>query len=72
MVKLYEPPAELTPRQIDVLRCASHGLTTPETAEALGIAYNTAKTLIRDAHRRLGAKTTAHAVARTLRLGLID
>ncbi|MER8499414.1 LuxR family transcriptional regulator [Mesorhizobium sp. M1142] len=64
-------PARLSPRQQDVLRWASEGLTLDEIADHLNISRNTADTHLRLVRERLGVTSTIHAVAEALRLGLI-
>lgn len=64
-------PARLSPRQHDVLRWASEGLTVDEIADHLHISRNTADTHLRLVRERLGVTSTIHAVAEAFRLGLI-
>jgi LuxR family quorum sensing-dependent transcriptional regulator len=64
-------PARLSPRQQDVLRWASEGLTVEEIADHLHISRNTADTHLRLVRERLGVTSTIHAVAEAFRLGLI-
>ncbi len=56
-----------TPAQLRVISAISHGMNLKETAEILGISWETAKTHIRNAKLRTVAKTTAHLVAICLR-----
>lgn len=60
-----------TRAELRVLECVSHGMTTPMAADALGLSVETVKTHLRAARLRLAAKNTAHAVALTIRMGLI-
>ncbi|MER8855734.1 LuxR family transcriptional regulator [Mesorhizobium australicum] len=62
----------LSPRQLDVLRWASEGLTVDEIAERLNISSNTADSHLRAVRERLRVSSTIHAVAEALRLGLIS
>ena len=64
----YEQP---TRRQIDVLRCLSHGMTEQMAADVLGIGHQTVRKLARQARSRLAAKTATHAVAVAIRRGLL-
>lgn len=59
-------------RQLEALSYHSHGLVESECADAMGVSCETVKTHLEVARRSLGAKTTTHAVAIALRLGLID
>jgi DNA-binding CsgD family transcriptional regulator len=61
----------LTAREVDVLRCASHGLTEELTADTLGIVAGTVSHHRDTARLRLRAKNTTHACCIALRAGLI-
>lgn len=65
-------PVQLSPRQQDVLRWASEGLTVDEIADRLSISSNTADTHLRAVRQRLGVASTVHAVAEAFRSGLIS
>jgi DNA-binding NarL/FixJ family response regulator len=62
----------LTPRETDVLRLLADGLTHEQVGRRLQISAETARTHLRKACRRLGVPTRTSAVARAMRLGLID
>jgi DNA-binding CsgD family transcriptional regulator len=62
----------ITPRENEVLRLASHGLTSPEIAEQLGVSTATIRTHLENTYVKLGAKDKVAAVAAALRHGLID
>lgn len=64
-------PVHLSPRQHDVLRWASEGLTVNQIADRLGISDHTADTHLRMVRERFGVTSTVQAVAEALRLGLI-
>ncbi len=52
---LHEPIyGELSPRQLDVCRLASGGATSAEVASALGLGFETVRTHLKSAYRRLG------------------
>jgi DNA-binding NarL/FixJ family response regulator len=53
----------LTPRESQILRMLADGLTACEVAEQLVLSRETVKTHVRNAMRRLEAKTRAQAVA---------
>jgi DNA-binding CsgD family transcriptional regulator len=57
------PDVELLPAERTVLTLVARGLGQIEIAETLGRSTETVKTQVRQARRRLGARTTAHAVA---------
>ncbi len=65
-----EPPA-LTPREAQVLRLVSSGLVAEETARKLGISLATVRFHLSNARRKLQAQSTAAAISRSIRLGLI-
>jgi DNA-binding CsgD family transcriptional regulator len=70
-----EPPAGppvVTPRETDVLRLASHGLTHAEIAEHLFVSPATVRTHLENVYPKLGVSDKAAAVAAALRHGLID
>lgn len=61
----------LTAGQHRVLRQIALGLTGPEAAEALGISPETVKRQLAITRAKLGASTTAQAVAIAVSLDLI-
>ena len=61
----------LTPGQQRVLRRIALGLTGPEAAEELGISPDTVKRQFAFAGAKLGASTTAQAVAIAVSLEVI-
>lgn len=62
---------DLSKREREVLRRYALGDTIPEAANHLEIACETARSHLKAARARLGAKTTAHAVAIAVSLDLI-
>jgi DNA-binding NarL/FixJ family response regulator len=62
----------LTPRETDVLRLLADGLTHEQVGRRLEIGAETARTHLRKACGRLGVATRTSAVARAIRLGLIE
>ena len=61
----------LTPRQQEVLRLLAEGLETPEIAQRLGVAEETARNHIRALLRATGAHSRLEVVLMGLRLGLV-
>jgi DNA-binding NarL/FixJ family response regulator len=59
---------ELSPKQLAVLRLLAQGLERKAIAEHMGIGEETVKTHLAEVRRRLGARTSAEAVA----IGLIN
>lgn len=51
----------LSRRQLDVARCAAHGLTEQETGEELGIGIQSVKTHRRKLVAKLAARNATHA-----------
>jgi DNA-binding CsgD family transcriptional regulator len=62
----------LTDRERDVLTWAGRGLTVADTSDVLKIGEETVQTHVRHAIEKLSATNKTHAVAKALRLGLID
>lgn len=65
-------PADLTERELQVLRLLSEGLSHDEVGRTLSISGETARAHMRKACERLGATTRTQAVATALRRGLIS
>jgi DNA-binding NarL/FixJ family response regulator len=59
---------DLTPREIQLLDMARHGLDAKEMADGLGCTYATVRSHFDHIRRKLGAHTRAEAVARFYRL----
>ena len=58
-----------TPRQIEVVQSIANGLSMRETADALGIAVDTARTHVEDYRRRVRAVSVGHGIAIGFREG---
>ncbi|MEA2247212.1 MAG: hypothetical protein QOH46_1741 [Solirubrobacteraceae bacterium] len=67
-----EPGARLTPREIEVLALAAKGLSGPDLAEDLVLSPRTVNTHFKNIHAKLQVRTRAAAVAKAMRLGIID
>jgi DNA-binding NarL/FixJ family response regulator len=61
----------LSPRERRVTAELARGAGVEEIAKALCISPHTARTHVRNVRRKLGARTSAEAVARALTLGLV-
>jgi DNA-binding NarL/FixJ family response regulator len=59
---------ELSPKQLTALRLLAQGMERREIAERMGIGEETVKTHLAEVRRKLGARTSAQAVA----IGLIN
>ena len=55
--------AELSPREVQVLRLITHGRSNQQIADELFLSINSVKTYIRSCYHRIGVKTRAQAVA---------
>jgi PAS domain S-box-containing protein len=64
--------APLTPREREIITLLALGLTGEEIADKLVISPETVRIHVRNARRRLGAKTRAHAVALAIKGGQIE
>ena len=62
----------LTPREIDVLRLVAGGNTNKEIAAQLSLTEETVKSHVRSILAKLGASDRTHAVAISLRRGIIE
>jgi DNA-binding CsgD family transcriptional regulator len=65
-------PPSLTPREVDVLALASHGLSYREIAEELVLTSATVKTHLANVYAKFHVCDKAGAVAAALRHGLIE
>jgi DNA-binding NarL/FixJ family response regulator len=66
------PVEPLTPRELEVLRALTDGLSTPEICERLFIAPNTLRTHVQNIMGKLRVHSKLEAVAFALRHGLVD
>jgi DNA-binding CsgD family transcriptional regulator len=62
----------LTPREIEVLALAADGLSGPGLAGELGVSLTTVATHFKNIYEKLDVRNRAAAVAKGLRLGLIE
>jgi len=62
----------LTPRELEVLRAVSEGLTNKEIARRLDISQHTVKFHLESLMRKLGVSARAEAVAKSLSLHLLE
>lgn len=65
-------PANLTPRELAVVRLLSSGCSYEQAAMHLGISPHTVVTHIKNAYRKLDVHTAAGAVMRAVQLGLLE
>jgi DNA-binding CsgD family transcriptional regulator len=62
---------DLTAREREVTRLVALGLSGPEIAEELHVSHQTVRTHVRNATRKLGARSRAHLVAKAMAGGLL-
>jgi PAS domain S-box-containing protein len=65
-------PASLTSRELEVLALAADGLSGPAVAQELGLSVTTVNTYFKNIHRKLAVQNRAAAVAKAMRLGLVN
>jgi DNA-binding CsgD family transcriptional regulator len=71
LLELHVEGRPLSQAETRVLRRLAHGLSGPETADALGVSYNTVRKQIKTARAKLRANTATQAVAIAVSLDLI-
>jgi DNA-binding CsgD family transcriptional regulator len=64
--------ASLTPREIEVLALAADGLSGPELAQELLLSPATVNAHFKNIYRKLDVRNRAAAVAKAMRLGVIE
>ena len=67
-----EPSSALTPRELDLLQLAARGRSGPQIAHELVLSPATVKTHFENIYAKLGTRDRVEAVAKAMRLGLID
>jgi DNA-binding CsgD family transcriptional regulator len=67
-----DPGERLTAREIEVLALAAQGLSGPDLAEVLTLSPTTVNTHFKNIHAKLRVRTRSAAVAKAMRLGVID
>jgi HD-GYP domain-containing protein (c-di-GMP phosphodiesterase class II) len=65
-------PADLTERQLEVLRLVSRGLSNTEIAERLVLSRRTVEHHVQDIYLKIGASTRAGAAMFAMQHGLLD
>jgi DNA-binding CsgD family transcriptional regulator len=61
----------LSPREAECLRWFAEGMSMPDIALTLGIAYRSVRSYLDEATQKLGASNTRQAASTAIRLGLI-
>jgi DNA-binding NarL/FixJ family response regulator len=67
-----EPLAQLTEREIDVLRLIGKGYKSPEAASILQLSAHTVSGYVRDIYRKLGISSRAEAAMEAAKRGLVN
>jgi PAS domain S-box-containing protein len=65
-VELDREPGELSPRELEIVRMIARGESGPEIAAELHISHDTVRTHVRNAMKKVGARSRAHLVAKVL------
>ena len=65
-VVIDHEPGELSTRELEIVRLVAHGESGPEIAAELHISHDTVRTHVRNAMRKVGARSRAHLVAKVL------
>jgi PAS domain S-box-containing protein len=60
------PPEPLSPRELEIVRLIADGDSGPEIAAQLHISHDTVRTHVRNAMTKLGARSRAQLVAKSL------
>jgi DNA-binding NarL/FixJ family response regulator len=66
-----EHPAELTPREVEVLGLVAEGLTNPQVAQKLFLSPRTVQRHLNSVYRKLGVSSRAAATRLALEHGLL-
>jgi LuxR family transcriptional regulator of spore coat protein len=64
-------PRSLSEREVDCLRLASDGLSSPKIARVLGLSPRTVDEYLSSACLKLGVRTRIQAVGKAIRLGVL-
>jgi PAS domain S-box-containing protein len=64
-------PGGLSLREREIVSLVAHGLSGPEIADELRISHDTVRTHVRNSMAKVGARSRAHLVARSLGDGLV-
>ena len=65
-VETDREPGELSPRELEIVQMIARGESGPEIAAELHIAHDTVRTHVRNAMKKVGARSRAHLVAKVL------
>jgi PAS domain S-box-containing protein len=65
-VTLDGQPGDLSMRELEIVRLIAHGESGPEIAAELHISHDTVRTHVRNAMKKVGARSRAHLVAKVL------
>lgn len=65
-------PPPLNRRELDIVELLAQGLSDRQIAERLAISHETVRSRVKALRRKLGTSTRAEAVAKALRLGLVQ
>jgi DNA-binding CsgD family transcriptional regulator len=67
-----EKKTSMTPREVECLKLTAEGYTSDQIAQVLGLSVHTANQYLTNCTQKLDAVNRAHAVAKAIKVGLID
>ena len=70
--RMAPPAVQLSPRESDILRLLTHGLSVAQVSQQLFVSSSTTKTHMAKLYDKLGAANRTQAVMAAVRLGLVD
>jgi PAS domain S-box-containing protein len=65
-MEIDREPGQLSARELEIVRLIAQGESGPEIAAELHLAHDTVRTHVRNAMRKVGARSRAHLVAKVL------
>jgi HD-GYP domain-containing protein (c-di-GMP phosphodiesterase class II)/DNA-binding CsgD family transcriptional regulator len=71
-VTIPEPPAGLTPREVEVLALVAHGCSNKQIGVRLGISRRTAEQHVQNVYRKIGVSSRAAAALFAMEHDLLD
>jgi DNA-binding NarL/FixJ family response regulator len=66
------PGAELSSRELELLKLIAKGLTYEEVGQVMGLRYNTVASYAKELYRKLEVHSRSEAVYEAMQMGLVD